>query len=91
MKKYLLFILAGSLFRFTAAQASVNVDAMSQCMKPCNGDKKCLDNCVSNRGIAKDLAQCLIGCGKGIANQTGETSNMDDLKACLRGCVNEWH
>jgi hypothetical protein len=91
MKKYSLLVLVGSLLMFTQAQAAVNVDAMSQCMMSCKGDKNCLDSCVSNRGIAKDIAQCLIGCGRNIANQAGETSNMDDLKACLHGCADALH
>lgn len=76
------------------SQAAVNIDAMSQCMAPCKGEKSCVDSCVSantSRGLAKDILQCLAGCGLNVSQQSGDTSTKDNIKACLRGCADAMH
>lgn len=88
-----LFTMIGLLF-FVEAQAAINVDQMSTCMAQCNGDKNCVDQCVSastSRGVAKDILQCLAGCGLGVTSQSNEATLKEQIKACCQGCLKAMH
>ncbi|KTD54786.1 hypothetical protein [Legionella quateirensis] len=90
----ILSILIGCLFMTTPIQAAEDINGMSQCMVLCKGDKNCVNGCVSQyttRGTAKDILQCLAGCGLGISTQSDNATLMETIKACCQGCLNSMH
>ncbi|KTC89334.1 hypothetical protein OQJ18_09910 [Fluoribacter dumoffii] len=90
-----LALIVGLGFLFSEVQAeTVNVDNLSKCMANCKGDKTCVDSCVNRsttRGTAKEVLQCLAGCGLGVTSTQSTATLKEQIKACCQGCLKAMH
>jgi len=94
-KRFILPVLLSAAFAVSlplshAQAAKVNVNALSQCMAKCKGNKSCVNSCVSRyktRGMASDVLKCLAGCGMHVTAMESDATLKEKIHACCQGCL----